>query len=486
MTLTPADPQHWTLDSARSMPFWFNPTFKAPALNTEQFWRDTLRLNTVKDMFHDDGSDYSMGELVDEIHRLARVEGDWVKMKKQWVSIRRFIQDWNRLLGCIPYHMVCAIQSKGFLKGYSHVAQRMMRKLNWRPGEGLGPQAQGRAEPVPSNIGQTDRKGLGLRTKSDRKKQKDLIAIWRENAIIYGVRQGMTLRVYALNVKGRPTLTGETLYFKEEEVRSVLYWNGGVAGIAESTFPHPKEWRLGDIDKPLDKIQVKELTAAFTRKLTTQPSCIQAWLKRFPTLDMRSISERYSVGIITPKDFGSHYKLILHRAFFTNKINPDASSPNCRLCGLVPESITHFGECPCLKPAFEIFRKLDGGNNWDNVTLNLFGQDENKRTIAPGVSLVHFIVWKFIIIHMTQVALEGTTFRIEVVLDHAKKRILRKIDTARFNLRNICMAANARETSPKAPQYHKWINGIGEVKIEDDMLKIELSPAMLAWLDPPD
>ena len=48
------------------------------------------------------------------------------------------------------------------------------------------------------------------------------------------------------------------------------------------------------------------------------------------------------------------------------------------------------------------------------------------------------------------------------------------------------MAANARETSPKAPQYHKWINGIGEVRLEDDMLIIELSPAMLTWLDPPD
>ena len=139
-----------------------------------------------------------------------------------------------------------------------------------------------------------------------------------------------------------------------------------------------------------------------------------------------------------------------------------------------------------MKPAFEIFRKFDGGSNWDNVTLNLFGQDETKRTITPGVSLVHFIVWKFILIHMTQVALEGTTFRINLVLDQARKRILRKIETARFNLRNICMAANARETAPRAPQYHKWIRGIGEVRPEDGMLLIELSPTVLSWLDPPD
>ena len=339
-------------------------------------------------MFKDDGSDYSIRELIDEFDRLARVEGDWVKVKRQWISIKKFVQDWKRMINSVPYHIVCAIQSKAFLKGYSHVAQRMMRELNWKLGEGLGPTKQGRPDPVPSATGQTDRKGLGFKTKKERKKQEELIAIWRTNTIIYGKRKGLSLQVHTLSVKGIPSPTKESIYFREEEVRSVLYWNGGVVGIAESTFPYPKEWRLGDIDKHIDKIRVGDLTAAFTRKLVEQPTCIKTWTDKFPDIDMRGISERYSVGIITPKDFGSHYKLILHRAFFTNPHNPNASTHNCRLCGVTRESIDHVGKCPCLKPAIELFRKFDGGTNWDNVTLNLFGQDEYKRTIKPGVSLI--------------------------------------------------------------------------------------------------
>ena len=72
------------------------------------------------------------------------------------------------------------------------------------------------------------------------------------------------------------------------------------------------------------------------------------------------------------------------------------------------ESITPFGECPCLRPAFELMQKFDGGSSWDDVPLNLFGQDTTKRTIKPGISLIHFTIWKFILIHLTKLSLEGT------------------------------------------------------------------------------
>ena len=105
-------------------------------------------------------------------------------------------------------------------------------------------------------------------------------------------------------------------------------------GIAESTFPHPAEWRLDGISKDLDKIEVRDLTVAITRQRTKPPSCIDKWTEKLGDIDFRGVSERYSVGIATPKDFGSHYKLILHRHLWTNPHNPSASSDRCRLCGL--------------------------------------------------------------------------------------------------------------------------------------------------------
>ena len=53
------------------------------------------------------------------------------------------------------------------------------------------------------------------------------------------------------------------------------------------------------------------------------------------------------------------------------------------------------------------------------------------------------------------------------------------------NLKCICMAACAREEAPKAPQYAKWINGIGTIIQEDDMFKIDLLPSITTWLETP-
>ena len=86
---------------------------------------------------------------------------------------------------------------------------------------------------------------------------------------------------------------------------------------------------------------------------------------------------------------------------------------------------------------------------------------------------------------MAQLSLQGTTFRIEIVLDQARRRVARKIESAQYNLRNICMAACARGETPKAPQYIKWTNGIGTVNQEDEMLKIDLLPSVKTWLDTP-
>ena len=91
LPLVPTDPAHFSLEGAVAIPYWFNALFQAPKLKREEFWRSTLRLNSLKDLFKDDCSDFSAGEVLDKIERLARVEGDCVKVKKKENGLRQLL-----------------------------------------------------------------------------------------------------------------------------------------------------------------------------------------------------------------------------------------------------------------------------------------------------------------------------------------------------------------------------------------------------------
>ena len=77
-------------------------------------------------------------------------------------------------------------------------------------------------------------------------------------------------------------------------------------------------------------------------------------------------------------------------------------------------------ECLAIKPIYEALRTFDKGSRWDIVTLNLFGQYQNLRMVDPGVSLIHFVIWKCILIALTRVALDNVPFAALEVLELAK------------------------------------------------------------------
>jgi len=356
--------------------------------------------------------------------------------------------------------------------------------MGWTPGHGIGTNSQGISEPVAAPAGQTDRSGLGLRASRKKprsaSKRESLIGVWLPQGIQYGTREGPCLRIHMLDIKGRPVRTNDVILFNEDQVRQVLWWGEGVVGLSESTFPNPKEWQLQDTGVDLDHLSVKILTGALTRLRTKPPTCLTEWPKKFEErIDLRGISLRYSVGIGVPTDFGSHYKVILHRRMLTNPHNPNATTSSCRLCGAARESIAHWGECTVLKPIFVVMRKFDKGERWDMQVLNLLGQYPNLKVVDPGVSLIHFIIWKFIIISLTQMALKNSPFVASTVLELAKRRIKRRIDGARVGLRIIIIRAQAREAEPKYHQYIKWTKGIGEIVDH----KIKLHDEVEEWLN---
>ena len=123
-------------------------------------------------------------------------------------------------------------------------------------------------------------------------------------------------------------------------------------------------------------------------------------------------------------------------------------------------------------------RKFDGGSKWDLRTLNLLGQHLNLRVIDPGISLIHFILWKFTLIAITQVSLNNIAFDPNDIIEKSRSRIRRRIESARVGLRILEVQALARNEEPKHSQYSKWIRGIG--KIEN--CKIVLNKQVYDWL----
>ena len=57
----------------------------------------------------------------------------------------------------------------------------------------------------------------------------------------------------------------ELLLVTQDQLQNVLWWGSEIVGIAESTFPHQREWQLDDTGVDLDELTVKVLTRALVR-----------------------------------------------------------------------------------------------------------------------------------------------------------------------------------------------------------------------------
>jgi hypothetical protein len=272
-----------------------------------------------------------------------------------------------------------------------------------------------------------------------------------------------TRELVELTTKGIAKPTGKLIAVHDHELRQPLMWGRGVVGVAERVFPHPQEWRLGDIDKPLDKVEVRDITRSFTEGSAKPPNCLAKWLELGMIIDWRTFLQRYKPGLATPKDYGSHFKLILHRAMLTNPHNPSASTHLCRCCGKERESITHFGKCTKLRPVFEFMREFDGGGVWDDVQMNLFGVNDMKGIIPSGTSTLHFMLWKFTLIQLTQASLQGKPISPTSIIDRACLRVNRRVKALQHEIHCEFCRAQSRECEPSLQKIITKLAGLGEV-----------------------
>jgi hypothetical protein len=217
-------------------------------------------------------------DYVREKYHEASEGGFWLPNNKIWKETA-IIADWNRIVRSVPGDLLLA--ARGVLHPqewrYSRESVRMMHAQGW-DGGGLGTDGQGRAEPVivPRRpgfhmTGKPREPGEPMRFVRPRmnwdptpaqavtlgvRKKETMKGVVTSQGIRYGMPSGDHLREYTHTMKGHLEPTGDKLMAPRDKWREVIEWGGKVAMIAESFFPHPKEWRFDGLDLDLDKVNV--------------------------------------------------------------------------------------------------------------------------------------------------------------------------------------------------------------------------------------
>ena len=469
-------------NGARAIPIWSTSLFSIPVMKTMRIWRDVLELRTVRDIFTAEGSPYSDHEIREYIESRLHTEGSNVKVARgQWTTVNALSKEWNKIVTAIPQYIRDAAVGKPLEWRYSQTAQKLMRGMGWSAGSGLGPTLSGKVDPVMPAKGNKDREGLGLRRTRCRQTPKNTIsAALVGDSIMFVKVHNNTYERLEVTARGHTKTTGKLIALAPQELREPMWWGSGLCPqIEEAFFPNPKDWSLGDINKPLYAIGVRDLTWSFTSRLSSAPSSKAKWDSLLGGVDWRTLMGRFKPGLATPKDFGSHFKLVLHRAMLTNPHNPHAVTHKCRLCGKARESILHLGTCTWLKPVYEVMRKFDGGTRWDDARLNLLGVNDMKGIPPEGTSTLHFMLWKHILLQMTMWSLKGIPPNVQQIIDRAALRLEKRVFSLEYEITCVYCKAESRSTPPNLRPARRRLKGIGEVL---DSGKVELHPELTAIL----
>ena len=355
----------------------------------------------------------------------------------------------------------------------------MLKKAGWQEGEGIGGRNIGMADPIPTPPQLKPRSGLGTNkrppVKSKDKYKAKFHGMVIDGEVVYGTHDSETglFHVHDLTTKGRPTPTTRKEYVSNTfQLRSLLWWKQGIVGIAESVFPHPTAWIVAGPDCSLDETTVKKLTFAFRHLMSATPSSLTKWESILGNINWNLVGLKYRTRLLTPRDYMTHFKLILHRALLTRTINSKSSTKLCRLCNKEPERITHLPNCSKLKPIWNTLTKLFGyttltGQDWDRLIL--LGLTPDDTTLKQAYSDLHLITWKFILIHFTLVDLKRQPFRHEQVWRGAITRYLSKANKLPYNLQIKQAMSEARSTKLSTHQEQQLLQPLGEI---DDQLQI--------------
>ena len=161
----------------------------------------------------------------------------------------------------------------------------------------------------------------------------------------------------------------------------------------------------------LDQINVKKLTKYLSSRKMVAPSCLQAWKQRIGQLP-NTIGERYNLRLLTPRDWASHFKNVLHRALLVR--GPTEGGP-CRCCKAEYENLKHFTVC---SKAGELFcgqllrlacKDVSLTTTRERERFGLFGLTPSGGQIEEGWINIHLLLWKHFIGLLVRIETENDT-----------------------------------------------------------------------------
>ena len=261
----------------------------------------------------------------------------------------------------------------------------------------------------------------------------------------------------------------------------VLMWGGRVAQIAEFAYPHPQGWSAwGLTGCTLDRADVRALTGAFRDRQDRTPPCEAAWAAYFHgDLPWRDIWSRLSSPLLTPRDFKS-YTRILHRSMRLRAYAPVHDS-QCRCCRRAEERFRHLGRCPVLRKVWVEWSatiRACGVHIPIDERLIFMGMTDWGHTLPGALSAFHIILWKFIIIHFTQVDTDRRRLRPAAVLQDAIRRFRVRIEGAAFPTRAAIRLAQSNRTRPPCTRkINSILTPFARVTEEGDLQWHRLFPA---------
>ena len=231
----------------------------------------------------------------------------------------------------------------------------------------------------------------------------------------YGVGDddGMVeVQICTISPLGRPIEQNVVNLVHEDHLHKIIRWAGGILGRADTTYPHPDQWTVANSPGrlPLDKIGVRELTAALRGLSATPPNCMRAWEKRIgQEIPWRAVGDNLAYGIGTNRDTSCWFKNILHRGLWL-KGSRD-STVRCAICNAAQDNWAHLWECPVWAPMWQSF--VDFTNEllprMNRAPPAMFSPEfvylgvmRDGHVLPRSLSLLHSLMWKFQIQDMYQ------------------------------------------------------------------------------------
>ena len=472
LKLIPVQPDSFiNRNEARAEPFWASKRFKITKRQHMNMWINKMELRRLQDLYDNDGSAYTTRELEEYYSHRLKLAGprEVATSGVKTIQFDNLNRQWRSFISCIPVKMKEQVRgvasSAGTTVGvYSNVARKLMSAMGWSGG-GIGKLGHGLPQPVMAqDHAGSHRNGLGYKRHNLSSKHSPSRNSIR--AITYTDEEGDVILQYGhvnegkieevdLSPRGLPVRTGVSRELDSNDlIREVVWWGNGILGIAEATYPHPKGWTVeGANGSPtLDQLTVRILTNVFRRQGEKPPTCMAAWTARLGCrIPWQEIGQSFQGGLLTPKDYCSYFKNILHRALLTRNRKPsEDGDTKCRCCHAVDESLSHLPDCPSLLPLWNRLLSLVDEPH-SNVAI-LLGVGRNGHALPLGWRALWLIVWKFIIISFTQIGVgEAATVNVESTWELALRRLAVRVHAVAHNYRTRLGAAEVRGHKPPTP-----------------------------------